>query len=132
MRCLHDNRRYALFFRKALRQPRTVNPRTITVDKNPAYSRAVRDLKRSGVRRLGRFLRLRQREYLNNIVEQDHRGIKRLARLGLGIGSPRTARRTLAGYKAMTMIRKGQVRNVGKRDMQAQAAFVAGLFEMAA
>ena len=37
-----------LFLRTILRQPHTVNPRTITVDKNPAYPRAVRNLKRSG------------------------------------------------------------------------------------
>ena len=118
------------FFRKALRQPHTVNPRTITVDKNPAYPRAVRDLKRSG--RLWRFSRLRQRKYLNNIVEQDLRRMKRLVRPGLGLGSLRTARRTLAGYEAMAMIRKGQVYNVGRRDVQAQAALVAGLFKAAA
>ena len=116
------------FFRKALRQPHTVNPRTITVDKNPAYPRAVRELKRAG--RLWRFSRLRQRKYLNNIVEQDHRRIKRLVRPGLGVGSLRTARRTLAGYEAM--VRKGQAHNVGGRDMKAQATFVAGLFGVAA
>ena len=43
-----------------------------------------------------------------------------------------TARRTLAGYEAMAMIRKGQVHKVGGRDMQAQAALVAGLFKAAA
>jgi IS6 family transposase len=36
------------FFRKALRQPHTVNPRTITVDKNPAYPRAVAEMKDDG------------------------------------------------------------------------------------
>jgi len=118
------------FFRKALKQPHTVNPRTITVDKNPAYPRAVRDMKRVG--QLWRFSRIRQCKYLNNIVEQDHRRIKRLVRPGLGFGSLRTARRTLAGYEAMAMVRKGQVHKVGGRDMQAQAAFVAGLFGVAA
>lgn len=118
------------FFRKALKQPHTVNPRTITVDKNPAYPRAVRDMKRVG--ELWRFSRIRQCKYLNNIVEQDHRRIKRLVRPGLGFGSLRTARRTLAGYEAMAMVRKGQVHKVGGRDMQAQAAFVAGLFGVAA
>jgi IS6 family transposase len=63
----------------------------------------------------------------NNIVEQDHRRIKRLVRPGLGFGSLPTARRTLAGYEAMAMIRKGQVHNIGGRDMQAQTAFVANL-----
>ena len=118
------------FFRKALAQPHTVNPRTITVDKNPAYPRAVADMKRAG--ELWRFSRLRQCKYLNNIVEQDHRRIKRLVRPGLGFGSLRTAGRTLAGYEVMAMIRKGQVYNIGGREMRAQAAFIAGLFEVAA
>ena len=118
------------FFRKALRQPQTVNPRTITVDRNQAYPRAVRDLKRSG--RLWRFSRLRQCKYLNNIVEQNHRRIRRLVRPGLGFGSVRAARKTLAGYEAMAMIRKRQVKHVGRRDAQAQAVLVADLFGMAA
>ncbi len=118
------------FFCKALAQPHTVNPRTITVDKNPAYPCAAADLKRAG--QLWRFSRLRQCKYLNNIVEQDHRRIKRLVQPGLGFGSLLTARRTLAGYEVMAMIRKGQVRNVGGQDMQAQAVFIAGLFQVAA
>jgi IS6 family transposase len=82
------------FFRKALGQPHTVSPRTITVDKNPAYPKAVAELKDDG--ELGRFSRLRQAKFLNNIIEQDHRRIKRLVRPGLGFGGFRTARRTLA------------------------------------
>jgi len=81
---------------------------------------------------LWRFSRLRQVNYFNNIVEQDHRRIKRLIRPGLGFGSLSTARRTLAGYEAMAMIRKGQVRNIGGSDMRTQATFVAGLFGIAA
>jgi transposase, IS6 family len=118
------------FFRKALGQPHTRNPRTITVDKNAAYPAAVTAMKRDG--ELWRFSRLRQVKYLNNIVEQDHRRIKRLVRPGLGFGSLPTARRTLAGYEGMAMIRKGQVRNIGGCDMRAQATFVAGLFGVAA
>jgi transposase, IS6 family len=68
------------FFRKAPAQPHTVNPRTITVDKNPAYPRATAEMKQTG--ELWRFSRLRQCKYLNNIVEQDHRRIKRLVRPG--------------------------------------------------
>jgi len=100
------------------------------VDKNPAYPRAAADIKRAG--ELWRFSRLRQCKYLNNIVEQDHRRIKRLVRPGLGFGSLRTAKRTLAGYEAMAMIRKGQVHNIGGRDMTAQTALIAELFEVAA
>ena len=81
---------------------------------------------------LWRFSRRRQVNYFNNIVEQDHRRIKRLIRPGLGFGSLSTARRTLAGYEAMAMIRKGQVRNIGGSDMRTQATFVAGLFGIAA
>ena len=63
---------------------------------------------------------------------QDHRRIKRLVRPGLGFAGLPTARVTLAGYEAMAMIRKGQAHTIGGRDMQAQAAFVAGLFQVAA
>ena len=118
------------FFRKAVAQPHTVNPRTITVDKNPAYPRAAAEMKKEG--ELWRRSRLRQCKYLNNIVEQDHRRIKRLVRPGLGFGSFRTARRTLAGFEAMAMIRKGQVRNISGGDIRGQATFVAGLFDIAA
>ncbi|MFZ6765244.1 IS6 family transposase, partial [Pseudoroseomonas sp. WGS1072] len=118
------------FFRKALAQPHSVNPRTITTDKNPAYPRAVVDMKRAG--ELWRFSRLRQCKYLNNIVEQDHRRVKRLVRPGLGFGSLQTARPTIAGYEAMAMIRKGQLRDIGGRDMRAQATFIAELFLPAA
>ena len=68
----------------------------------------------------------------NNIVEQDHRRIKRLARTGLGFGSLRMARRTLAGYEAMAMIRKGQIRNISGSDIRAQAEFIATLLQIAA
>jgi transposase, IS6 family len=118
------------FFRKAMGQMHTVNPRTITVDKNPAYPSAVTNMKKAG--EIWRFSRLRQVKFLNNIVEQDHRRIKRLVRPGLGFGNLRTARRTLAGFEAMAMIRKGQVRNIGGRDIEAQTAFIADLFQMAA
>jgi IS6 family transposase len=107
------------FFRKALAQPHTVNPRTVTVDKNPAYPKAIVELKEDG--ELWHHSRLRQSKYLNNIVEQDHRRIKRLVRPGLGFGSFRTARRTLAGVEAMAMIRKRQVRNINGSDIRGQA-----------
>ena len=73
-----------------------------------------------------------QVKYLNNVLEQDHRGIKCLTGPGLGFGSFWTARRTLAGFEAMAMIRKGQVRKIDGRDMRAQAAFIAELFGVAA
>jgi hypothetical protein len=50
----------------------------------------------------------------------------------LGFGGFRTARRALAGYEAIAMIRKGQVRNIGGSDIRVQAEFIAGLFQAAA
>jgi transposase-like protein len=118
------------FFRKALGQPHTVKPRTITVDKNPAYPCAVSEMKEDG--ELWRFARLRQAKFLKNIVEQDHRRLERLVRPGLGFGSFWTARRTLAGYEVMAMVRKGQVQQIGGRNMRAKATFIAKLFQVAA
>jgi IS6 family transposase len=81
---------------------------------------------------LGRRSRRRQVKYLNNIVEQDDRNVSRLTRPGLGFGGFWTARRTLSGYEVMAMMRKGQVRNIGGRDIRTKAAFIAGLFQVAA
>jgi transposase-like protein len=117
------------FFRKALAQPHTANPRTITVNKNAAYPKAAAEMKRDD--ELWRRSRLRQVKYLNNIVEQDHRHVERVTRPGLGFGGFWTARRTLAGYEAMAMIRKGQVRNIGGNEIGAQATFIVTLFDIA-
>jgi transposase, IS6 family len=118
------------FFRKALKQPHTVNPRTITVDKNAAYPIAAKAMKRDG--ELWRFAKLRQVKFLNNIVEQDHRRIKRLVRPGLGFKSFVTATQTIAGYEVMAIIRKGQVVSAPANDMGAQRDFITILFGAAA
>jgi transposase-like protein len=118
------------FFHKALGQPHTVNPRTIKVDKNAAYPIAAKAMKRDA--KLWRFAKLRQVKFLNNIVEQDHRRIKRLVRPGLGFKSFVTASRTAAGYEAMAMIRKNQVVSAPANDMRAQREFIAALFGAAA
>jgi len=115
-------------FREALAQPHTVNPRTITVDKNAAYPKAATEMKKDS--ELWRRSRLRQVKYLNNIIEQDDRRVKRLTSPGLGLGGFWSARRTVAGYEAMAMIRKGQVRNIGGSDIRAQAEFIASPFQV--
>nr|WP_269452768.1 DDE-type integrase/transposase/recombinase [Phormidesmis priestleyi] len=71
---------------------------------------------------------LRQSEYMNNVIEQDHQNIKRLAKPMMGFGSFYTARRTLSGIEAMSMICKGQVKGVSQRDSVSQAEFIAELF----
>jgi transposase, IS6 family len=90
-----------------LNQPHTVNPRSITADKNAAYPCATKRMKQAG--ELWRFAKLRQAKYLNNLAEQDHRRIKRLVRPGLGFENFHTARPTIVGYEIMAMVRKGQV-----------------------
>src|SRR5215510_7241009 len=118
------------FFRKALRSFSNPVPRVINVDKNPAYPAAVEGLKQEGV--LPRRVRLRQCKYLNNVVEQDHRTVKKRTWLAKGYGSFSTAWRTLQGIEAVNMIRKGRVRWVPKQDAIAQATFIAELFGIAA
>ena len=69
------------FFRKALKAAHTQGPRVITVDKNAAYPKATDELKTK--KELLQSVELRQKKYLNNIIEQDHRGIKRLVKPGM-------------------------------------------------
>ena len=117
------------FFRKALSSPGNPVPRVINVDKNPAFPPAVEALKMEGI--LPRRVRLRQCKYLNNVVEQDHRTVKKRTWLAKGYGSFVTAWRTLQGIEAMHMIRKGRARWVAKDDAIAQATFIAALFDLA-
>jgi len=56
---------------------------------------------------------VRQVKYLNNIIEQDHRAIKRMTRPMLNFKSFRSARCVLAGIELMHMIRKGQFASCG-------------------
>jgi transposase-like protein len=69
---------------------------------------------------------------LNNLVEQDHRRIKRRVRPMLGFKRFVTARRTLAGIEVMAMLSKGQVRAVPANDIRAQRTFVHQIFGLAA
>jgi hypothetical protein len=75
---------------------------------------------------------LRQVKYLNNLIEQDHRFIKRRTRPGLGFFAFDTAQRTLSGYETMNMIRKGQAKGADKGDILAQVRFIDSLFGLAA
>ncbi|RAN66285.1 DDE-type integrase/transposase/recombinase, partial [Bacillus sp. SRB_8] len=63
--------------------------RVITVDKNPAYPVAIQELKEE--KHMPEGMQLRQAKYLNNIVEQDHRFIKKRVRSMLGLKSFKTA-----------------------------------------
>ena len=121
-----DARAAKRFFRKMLKAPKHQPPRVINVDRNNAYPSAVEALKKEG--RLAVTSQLRQCKYLNNILEQDHRFIKRRVSPGLGFFSFNTARRTISGYETMNIIRKGQIEGVGKGDIRGQVRFVSNLF----
>jgi IS6 family transposase len=105
-------------------------PRVMNVDKNAAYPKAIADLKASG--KLPEFVELRQVTYVNNLVEQDHRFIKRLVKPGMGFLSFQTAWNTLQGYESMHLIRKGQVHGVEKGNVVGQLSFIVHLFGVAA
>jgi transposase, IS6 family len=64
--------------------------------------------------------------------EQEHRFVKRRVNAGLGFGSFRTAQRTLQGYEAMHMIRKGQIEGIAKGDILAQNRVLAQVLGVAA
>jgi len=125
----HDLIAAKLFLRLAL-SAGGPPPRLINVDGHPAYPSAVAELKQSG--ELGRHCRCRTSPYMNNIIEQDHRFIKKRITASLGFRSVEGACRTIDGYEAMHAIRKGQIRWVAKGDPIAQRQFIHALFGITA
>ncbi len=103
-------------------------PRVITVDKNPAYPIAIQELKEE--KQMLEGIQLRQVEYLNNTVEQDHCFIKKQIRPILGLKSLRTAKRIIAGIEAMHMIKKGQIFQ-REKSVQNQKEFIHKSFGLA-
>lgn len=79
-------------------------PEKITIDKSGANTAAVNGL----IADSGVAIELRQSKYLNNLVEQDHRAIKRRTRPMLGFKDFWSAAKIIAGIETMHMIRKGQ------------------------
>ncbi|MBU6529050.1 IS6 family transposase (plasmid) [Methylocystis sp. MJC1] len=106
----HRDKRAALrFFKKAVGQHGL--PEKITIDKSGANAAAIEALKEE----TSQEIEMRQNKYLNNIVEQDHRAVKRVVRPMLGFKSFRSARTTLQGIELMHMINKRQmISNAGE------------------
>lgn len=125
-----DGKAAARFFRKVLKGQHTAVPRVITVDKNAAYPVAIDALQED--ESIEKETELRQSKYLNNVVEQDHRHIKRIVKPMMGFKTFNSARRTLSGIEAMNMIRKGQVKGIDQGDSVSQAKFIEALFGVAA
>ncbi len=98
------------------------------MDKNPAYPVAIQELKEE--KRMPEGIQIRQVKYLNNIVEQDHRFIKKRVRSMLGLKSFRTATYILSGVEAMHMIKKKQVHQ-GVKSAKNQKEVIHKLFGLA-
>jgi IS6 family transposase len=96
----------------------------------PTNGSAIAAVKAEGT--LHRRCRHRPVQYLNNILEQDHRAIKRRVKAKQSFREFRAAQRTIAGYKAMRMIRKGQARWVSGDAVCQQNRFIDQLFDLAA
>ncbi|CAM4224302.1 IS6 family transposase [Bacillus paramycoides] len=120
-----DQKAAKRFFKKALQSFHVSKPRVITVDKNPVYPIAMEQLKKE--KSIPGDMRLRQQKYLNNIVEQDHRFIKKRVRSMLGLQSLRTATLIISGIEAIHMMKKGQLHQRVK-SAQNEVEFIHKLF----
>src|SRR5260370_27427173 len=91
-------------------------PETVTIDKSGANLAALEAINAERETPI----KIRQTKYLNNIIEQDHRAIKRRTRPMLGFKDFRCARILLNGIELMHMIAKGQMKDLGIRRTQAE------------
>ena len=107
------------FFEKAMRDNGA--PEKVTMDKSGANKAALDQI----IEDKEVAVLVRQVKYLNNIVEQDHRAVKRITKPMLGFQSFRSAKNVLAGIELMHMIRKGQLNIPGGDEMSFAEQFYA-------
>src|SRR5215213_9917937 len=96
-------------------------PFSISVDKNASYPEAFTTSQVEKI--LPKDYQLRRVKYLNNVIEQDHRFIKKKVRAAQCFKSFHAAERTLEGIEAVNMMRKGQVKRLNGSDAMGQAKF---------
>jgi len=118
------------FFKKMMRADHRRLPFTISTDKHASYPEAFAASVKEKV--LPFDCKLRRVKYLNNVIEQDHRAIRRRWRAAQCFRSFHTAERAIEGIEAMHMMRKGQVKRIDGRDVIEQVKFVESLFGIAA
>ena len=99
-------------------------PEKITIDKSGANTAAIASIRADS----GLPIELRQSKYLNNLVEQDHRMVKRITRPMLGFKTFSWARILLAGIKVMRIIRKHQLGGIKDRASYAANQFYSLVF----
>jgi putative transposase len=117
LRAKRDHAAARAFFERAI--DRHDVPEKVTIDKSGANTAAIASIQADS----GLPTRLRQSKYLNNIVEQDHRAIKRVTRLMLGFKAFHCAQIIIAGIETMHMIRKGQLADIKDRTSSAADQF---------
>jgi putative transposase len=105
------------YFEKSIQQNGV--PETVTIDKSGANLAALHAMNAER----DTTIKIRQVKYLNNVVEQDHRAIKRIIRPMLGFKDFRCARVILSGIEIMHMIAKGQMIHTGKIKPSAACQF---------
>ena len=118
------------FLQMALWRTGQIRPRVINVDGHASYPPAIANLKKSG--ELGCRCQCRPCPCLNNVLEQDNRFVKKRIAASLWFRSVDGALRTIEGYEAMNIIRKGQVRWLAKGDVVGQIRFIERAFGIAA
>jgi len=102
------------FLKKAIKE--NDKPSLVNIDQSGANKAGLKGWNRDQNTRI----KIRRCKYLNNIIEQDHRRIKRLTRPMLGFKNFPAAQQTLAGIEVMAMIKKGQMKTP-KRNKQSSA-----------
>jgi putative transposase len=88
-------------------------PLKINIDKSGANEAGIKAYNEE----VGASIEIRKCKYLNNIVEQDHRWVRRRTRAALGFKAFHCAHATLAGVEAFRMISKGQLRLEFSQDL---------------
>ena len=99
-----DTKAALRFFKTSI--GRNGKPSLINIDKSGANTAGIKRFNEEKNKRI----KIRQNKYMNNIVEQDHRRIKRITRPMMGFKNFHAAQKTLAGIELMAMLKKGQMK----------------------
>ncbi|WP_217591376.1 IS6 family transposase [Burkholderia sp. GbtcB21] len=114
LRARRDKAAARRYFEKSIAQNGA--PETVTIDKSGANLAALKDINATREQPI----KIRQQKYLNNIVEQDHRAIKRRTRPMMGFKDFHCACILLGGIEVMRMIAKGQMKAIRKNQTAAE------------
>ena len=110
------------FFQKAIRS--SGKPEKVNIDKSGSNTAALNNINRGYKPNFQ--IKIRQNKYLNNMVEQDHRFIKKMCKPMLGFRSIKSARATLSGIELHHMLRKGQHKTLHQSPIWEQFCSLAG------